>query len=117
MARFVNYGIYGDGDLYESDANVALGYVARLETLSNYVAMRIHYVSQIIAGNIESFRVLRLSFDTSLQRPSAFRYEAFIDKVEATDQISAIIRHSGSEFVVQTVSLATKMKRSKGKDV
>jgi hypothetical protein len=115
--RFVDYGIYGDGDLYESDANLALGYVARLESHGSYVAIKLHYTSQLIPGNLESFRVLRVSCDVSLNRPSNFTYEAFVDKVEATDQLSMILRHSGSEFVVANSQLITKMKRSKGKDV
>lgn len=114
---FVDSGIYGDGDLYESDANVSLGYAAKQEVHGNYVALRLHYTGALIPGNLESFRVLRLSYDASLNRPSAFGYEAFVDRVESTDQISVILHHTGTELTLKNMSLVLKQKRSKGKDV
>lgn len=114
---FIDSGIYGDGDLYESDANQSLGYSAWAESAGSYVAVRLHYTSQVVPGNIESFRVLRVSFDCSLNRPAANAYEAFIDRVDAADQISVILHRSGDEFIVDNLSLFLKMKRSKGKDV
>lgn len=112
---FINTGIYGDGDLYHSDVETPGTYIAKQEAHAHYIALRIKFTAALIPGAIEAFRILRSTLEVAPDSQSRYTHEAFIDRAEMTDRISAIIKHTGSEFIIKHVQLLVKPKRAKAK--
>ena len=114
--RFIDFGIYDDGDIYEDDTDVPAGYIAKQEAHAHYIACRLRYVATIIPGAGEAFRIIRLALHTALDRQGSFTHEAFVDRTEATDHIGLIVHHTGSEFSVAHMQLILKGKRAKARE-
>lgn len=109
--RFIDFGVYDDGDIYESDVNIPIGYVAKQECHSHHIGIRVRYTSAVIPGSGEAFQLIRATLRATIDSVDYYTYLAFIDKVEATDHIAVRIKHSGSEFHINHITLEGKMRR------
>ena len=112
---FINTGIYNDGDLYHSDAEDLLDFVAEQEAHSHYVSLRLRYSAELIPGASEAFRLLRASLRTAPDIQQIFTHEAFADRVESTEHVAARVNHSGSEFIIKHIQLMVQRKKHQPK--
>lgn len=108
--RYIDYGIYGDGDIYESDVS-SLDAVANQETHPHRVSVKIKYTATITPGAGEAFSVYSVRLRLAPDSQRSFTHEAFIDAVTVSNHISAVVRHTGSEFILSHMQLIAQRKK------
>src|ERR1700704_2829906 len=91
----IDCGIYGDGDLYQGESESTVEHAAYAEAHAHYISTRIRYLAQLVPGASESFRILRMALRLATDRQASFTHEAFLDTVEATEQMAVVVRHTG----------------------
>lgn len=111
MALFIDSGIYGDGDIYESNVGTPLDFVAEQEVHGHRVSVRINYTAAVIPGEGEAFRVHDIRLRDAPDRQGSFTHEAFIDAITPSTHVSAKVKHSGSEFILSHMQLIAQRKK------
>lgn len=109
--RFINFGIYGDGDLYGSDIATVVKSVANQEVHGHRVAVQITYTGAVVPGGSEAFRINDIRLRLTPDRQGSFTHEAFIDKVTPSTRIALQITHAGSEFIISHAQLIAQRKK------
>lgn len=115
MALYIDYGIYGDGDIYEGDVGAPAEYVANQEVHAHYLAVIIRYTAALVPGGTEAFKIHQIVPREAIDRQGSFTHEAFLDRVEASNQLSFVIKHTGSEFIISHVQLLGQRKKHQPK--
>lgn len=109
--RYIDFGIYGDGDIYESDANVSLAYSVEREVHGHRISVRLRYTASLIPGGSEAFRLHDLRLRLAPDSQFSFTHEAFIDRVTPSNRLSVRVTHTGSEFNINHIQLIAQRKK------
>lgn len=109
--RYIDYGIYGDGDVYESNDGQVVNAVANREVHGHRVGIRLKYTAALVPGGSEAFKLFDARLRTAVDRQGSFTHEAFIDRVTPSTRISVVVKHTGSEFIVQHIQIIAHRKK------
>lgn len=111
----IDFGVYGDGDLYQSTNAGIDEYVTEYEAHLRRVGVVVRYTATQIPGATEAFFVSRIALRASPDRPTNYTHEAFCDRIEFTTRLSVVVKATGSEFQLYNVMLIAKGKRHQPK--
>lgn len=107
--------LYGDGDYYYSIEGTPFEYSVEYEVHCHRLSVRINYTTAAIPGAGEAFRIHDLRARLAPDRQASFTYEAFVDATTPSERVSAVINHSGSEFIISHLQLIAQRKKHQPK--
>jgi hypothetical protein len=111
LGRWGDGGLYGDGALYNDFNENSTDYVVEQEVQCHRLSVRLTFTPSLAPGTTGAFRIHDVRVRLSPIRQGSFTHEAFFDLTTPSQHLSAVVKHSGSEFVISNVQLFAQRKK------